>query len=42
MKRQKCEVFSRIVGYIRPTFAWNDGKKEEFKDRKVFKVKEVK
>lgn len=33
MKRTKCEVYSRIVGYIRPVNQWNDGKKEEFHDR---------
>ncbi len=27
------EVFSRIVGYLRPVKTWNDGKREEFKDR---------
>jgi anaerobic ribonucleoside-triphosphate reductase len=27
------EVFSRIVGYLRPIKTWNDGKREEFKDR---------
>jgi ribonucleoside-triphosphate reductase len=37
MKRQACEVYSRIVGYIRPVQQWNDGKKAEFFDRKVFK-----
>lgn len=37
MERTKCEIFSRIVGYIRPTSGWNDGKLEEFKERKVFK-----
>lgn len=36
-ERTKCEVYSRVVGYIRPTKQWNDGKREEFKDRKVFK-----
>ena len=36
---QPCEVYSRIVGYIRPVFQWNVGKKEEFKDRVNFKVK---
>ena len=35
--RTKCEVYSRVVGYIRPTSQWNVGKVEEFKDRKVFK-----
>jgi len=36
MERTKCEVYSRIVGYLRPVQQWNFGKKEEFKDRKVF------
>ncbi|TCO06033.1 ribonucleoside triphosphate reductase [Natronoflexus pectinivorans] len=31
-----CEVYSRIVGYIRPVNQWNDGKQEEFKERKLF------
>lgn len=31
-----CEVFSRIVGYLRPVSQWNDGKQEEFNDRKLF------
>lgn len=35
-KRQACEVYSRIVGYIRPVQNWNAGKAEEFKDRKVY------
>ncbi|MBD3203116.1 ribonucleoside triphosphate reductase [Candidatus Woesearchaeota archaeon] len=30
---QRCEVYSRIVGYYRPVAQWNNGKKEEFKDR---------
>lgn len=34
-----CEVYSRIVGYLRPVQNWNAGKKEEFKDRKTFAVK---
>ena len=28
-----CEVYSRIVGYLRPVNQWNVGKKQEFKDR---------
>lgn len=36
---QPCEVYSRVVGYIRPVQQWHTGKKEEFKDRKMFKVK---
>jgi anaerobic ribonucleoside-triphosphate reductase len=31
-----CEVFSRIVGYIRPLQNWHQGKQQEFKDRKTF------
>jgi ribonucleoside-triphosphate reductase len=35
---QPCEVYSRIVGYLRPVQQWNAGKKEEFKIRKTFIV----
>lgn len=35
---QRCEVYSRVVGYMRPVDSWNLGKKEEFKNRKVYKV----
>ncbi len=31
-----CEVYSRVVGYIRPIDQWNAGKQEEFKERKTF------
>ena len=30
----KAEVYSRVVGYYRPVTNWNDGKREEFKERK--------
>jgi ribonucleoside-triphosphate reductase len=33
---QPTEVFSRIVGYLRPVSQWNEGKKAEFKLRKTF------
>lgn len=33
---QNCEVYSRVVGYLRPVAQWNDGKQTEFKDRKLF------
>lgn len=33
-----CEVYSRIVGYLRPVQAWNDGKRQEFEDRHTFQV----
>lgn len=36
---QPCEVYSRVVGYLRPVSQWNEGKQQEFKDRKEFKVK---
>ena len=31
-----CEVYSRVVGYIRPVSNWNDSKQSEFHDRKLF------
>ncbi|MGQ9845945.1 MAG: ribonucleoside triphosphate reductase [Bacteroidales bacterium] len=34
----ECEVYSRIVGYMRPVRQWNSGKQEEFKDRKLFYI----
>jgi len=37
---QKCEIYSRIVGYIRPVEQWNAGKTEEYTNRKEFIVKE--
>lgn len=36
-KRQRCEVYSRVVGYIRPISQWNVGKQTEWKDRKMFR-----
>ncbi len=35
---EKCEVYSRITGYLRPVQRWNDGKKSEYNDRKLFKL----
>lgn len=35
-----CEVYSRVVGYIRPVQQWNKGKQKEFADRKEFKIGE--
>ena len=32
------DVFSRIVGYLRPVACWNDGKKAEWNDRTPFHV----
>lgn len=31
--KKKCEVFSRVVGYMRPVAGWNKGKKAEFNER---------
>ena len=33
---EKTEVYSRITGYYRPVQNWNDGKAQEFKDRKTY------
>ncbi len=33
-----CEVYSRVVGYLRPVKQWNKGKKAEFSDRSMLKV----
>jgi len=33
-----CEVYSRIVGYLRPVGAWNDGKKAEWNVRKTYQT----
>ena len=39
IKKVPCEVYSRIVGYLRPVQNWNDGKRQEFKDRQVYEWK---
>ncbi len=36
--KQPCEVYSRVVGYIRPVTQWHKGKKEEYKERMEFKI----
>lgn len=38
---QPCEVYSRVVGYLRPVQQWNLGKQIEFKQRKEYKIKKV-
>ena len=35
---EKCEVYSRVTDYSRPVANWNNGKKEEFAERKTYKV----
>jgi len=37
-KRTPCDIYARVVGYVRPVRQWNRGKKQEYKDRKLFKV----
>ena len=39
---ESCEVYSRVVGYIRPVNQWNKGKKKEFSNRKTFEIEECK
>jgi ribonucleoside-triphosphate reductase len=39
-KATECEVYSRVVGYLRPIRQWNLGKQREFNDRRMFNVKE--
>ena len=34
--KRTCEVYSRVVGYLRPVNQWNDGKQAEFQNRKTF------
>ncbi len=36
---KKTEVYSRITGYYRPVQNWNDGKAQEFKNRKLYDLK---
>ncbi|SHG53076.1 ribonucleoside-triphosphate reductase class III catalytic subunit [Thermosyntropha lipolytica DSM 11003] len=35
-KQTNCEVYSRVVGYLRPVDQWNAGKQAEFNNRKSF------
>ncbi|MFO7570682.1 MAG: anaerobic ribonucleoside-triphosphate reductase, partial [Smithellaceae bacterium] len=34
---EACEVYSRVVGYLRPVKQWNKGKQEEFDSRQVYR-----
>lgn len=38
---KECEVYSRIVGYIRPVRQWNYGKKQEYQERKEFEMSKM-
>lgn len=35
-ERQKCEVWTRVMGYHRPVTSFNGGKQEEYADRVCF------
>lgn len=37
-KFRECEVYSRVVGYLRPVRQWHIGKRQEYKERKEFKA----
>ena len=39
---KSTEVYSRITGYYRPIQNWNDGKRKEFEDRKVYDIENSK
>jgi ribonucleoside-triphosphate reductase len=46
-KHERCpscnavsEVYSRVVGYLRPVNQWNEGKVEEFKQRRTFRIEQ--
>ena len=36
-ERQRCEVWTRVMGYHRPTDSFNIGKKSEHRERRFFK-----
>lgn len=35
-ERQKCEIWTRVMGYHRPISSFNKGKKSEYYERKCF------
>jgi hypothetical protein len=35
-ERQRCEVWTRVMGYHRPVSSFNTGKKGEFAERRCF------
>lgn len=36
LARTRCQIYSRVVGFLTPISQWNKGKQEEFRDRKTF------
>lgn len=39
--RQKCECWTRVMGYFRPMSDYNKGKKSEFNERKWFTEEKI-
>jgi ribonucleoside-triphosphate reductase len=37
-KKERCEIYSRVVGYLRPVSQWNPGKEAEFDKRKTYRL----
>jgi ribosomal protein S14 len=35
---RRCEVYSRVVGYLRPVSQWNEGKQAEYGQRKAYRM----
>ena len=42
IKRQPCQIYSRVNGYLTPISNWNDAKEAEYRDRKEYKIKKKK
>ena len=40
-KRIRCEVYSRVVGFLTPTSRWNVAKRQEWKDRRTYDFQEA-
>ena len=40
-ERSKCQVWSRVMGYMRNVNSFNIGKKSEFRERVFFKLKDI-
>ncbi len=36
-----CEVYSRVVGYLRPVQQWNKGKRQEFEERVPYALNKI-
>jgi len=40
-KKIPTQAFSRVTGYIRPISSWNDGKVQEWEERKFFNIEKI-